>query len=263
MLLQSELWRPCPSHQRWVIWCCCQQANGDQNGLACLGLVKNPCLESFQKENPEQGCSSPPKVKTYIDIQQKKETKLNRRKAVINAALNGLHLLKSNSGAKMIQTKSKAEGAHPPAGALRASPLSDQRHKQGWVHNGLQKLDSDEAKQVSIKTCGEGQRRELREHRMALEQDVKQLRQSLGREDNKHKVLERALQRPMGVLPYLPSYLPPQTRKLLAEVAVLEEEVAVFENYILSLQQQLQIESQYDAVSKERTHWSSCSPSRK
>ncbi|KAJ7550011.1 hypothetical protein O6H91_07G078200 [Diphasiastrum complanatum] len=183
----------------------------------------------------------------------------------IKAAWNaGLHGLNSDRCAKMIQGKAKAKGVHPPAGTLRASPVSDpvsdQRQKQGWVSNGSQKSGKDEVKQVSFKTCAK-ERLALREHRVALEQDVRQLRQKLTREVNMHKVLERALQRPIGFLPRLPSYLPPQTQELLAEVAVLEEEVVHLQDRVFSLQEELEVESQYNAEFVQQIRLSSCSQS--
>ncbi|MCI56546.1 hypothetical protein A2U01_0077797, partial [Trifolium medium] len=52
-----------------------------------------------------------------------------------------------------------------------------------------------------------------------------------------HRVLERALTRPLGALPRLPPYLPPHTLELVAEVAVLEEEVVRLEEKIVSFRQ--------------------------
>ncbi|XP_011074462.1 uncharacterized protein LOC105159187 isoform X2 [Sesamum indicum] len=72
----------------------------------------------------------------------------------------------------------------------------------------------------------------VRERKMALQQDVDKLKKRLRHEENVHRALERAFTRPLGSLPRLPPYLPPHTLELLAEVAVLEEEVVRLEEKI-------------------------------
>ncbi|CAL5377366.1 unnamed protein product [Camellia sinensis] len=54
----------------------------------------------------------------------------------------------------------------------------------------------------------------------------------LRHEENVHRALERAFTRPLGALPRLPPYLPPF---LLAEVAVLEEEVVRLEEQVVKV----------------------------
>ncbi|KAL0535952.1 hypothetical protein IC582_024882 [Cucumis melo] len=68
-------------------------------------------------------------------------------------------------------------------------------------------------------------RRLNREKKMALLQDVDKLKKKLRHEQNVQRALKRAFNRPLGALPRLPPYLPPSTLELLAEVAVLEEEI--------------------------------------
>ncbi|GJV21272.1 ty3-gypsy retrotransposon protein, partial [Tanacetum coccineum] len=58
---------------------------------------------------------------------------------------------------------------------------------------------------------------------------VDKLKKTLRQEENVHRALERAFSRRLGTLPHLPPYLLPQTLELLAEVAVLEEEVVRLE----------------------------------
>ncbi|KAL0350637.1 UNVERIFIED_CONTAM: hypothetical protein Sradi_4212900 [Sesamum radiatum] len=72
-------------------------------------------------------------------------------------------------------------------------------------------------------------RRSARERKMALLQDVDNLKKKLRHEENVHRALQRAFNRPLGALPRLPPYLPQNTLELLAEVAVLEEEVVRLE----------------------------------
>ncbi|KAK1565922.1 hypothetical protein QYE76_037731 [Lolium multiflorum] len=78
-----------------------------------------------------------------------------------------------------------------------------------------------------------------RDRKMALQQDVEKLRKKLRQEENVHRALERAFTRPLGALPRLPPYLPCQLLELLAEVAVLEEEVVRLEEQVVSFQQGL------------------------
>ncbi|XP_002960331.2 uncharacterized protein LOC9655833 [Selaginella moellendorffii] len=93
-----------------------------------------------------------------------------------------------------------------------------------------------------------GRRNGLRERRIELEQDVAGLRRKLIQEENVHKALQRAFNRPIGAIPRVPQYLPAKTRKLLAEVAVLEEEVVRLEDRVLCLQQDLTDEAVYTSM---------------
>ncbi|KAJ0754179.1 putative ternary complex factor MIP1, leucine-zipper [Helianthus annuus] len=72
------------------------------------------------------------------------------------------------------------------------------------------------------------------ERKLALLEDVDKLKKKLRQEENVHRALERAFSRRLGTLPHLPPYLPPQTLELLAEVAVLEEEVVRLEEEVVS-----------------------------
>ncbi|XP_057449505.1 uncharacterized protein LOC130740814 isoform X2 [Lotus japonicus] len=78
-----------------------------------------------------------------------------------------------------------------------------------------------------------------RERKMALIQEIDKLKRKLRHEENVHRVLERALTRPLGALPRLPPYLPPYTLELVAEVAVLEEEVVRLEEQVVNFRQGL------------------------
>ncbi|XP_022631436.1 uncharacterized protein LOC111240557 [Vigna radiata var. radiata] len=80
---------------------------------------------------------------------------------------------------------------------------------------------------------------------MALIQDVDKLKRKLRLQENVHKVLERAFTRPLGSLPRLPPYLPPHILKLVAEVAVLEEEVVRLEENVVNFRQALYHEAVY------------------
>ncbi|KAI4330300.1 hypothetical protein MLD38_028599 [Melastoma candidum] len=88
-------------------------------------------------------------------------------------------------------------------------------------------------------------RRANREKKMALMRDVDKLKRKLRHEENVHRALERAFSRPLGALPRLPPYLPPYTLELLAEVAVLEEEVVRLEEQVVNFRQGLYQEAVY------------------
>ncbi|KAL0438671.1 UNVERIFIED_CONTAM: hypothetical protein Slati_2350100 [Sesamum latifolium] len=96
-----------------------------------------------------------------------------------------------------------------------------------------------------------GRRGSIRERKMALQQDVDKLKKKLRHEENVHRALERAFTRPLGALPRLPAYLPPDTLELLAEVAVLEEEVVRLEEKIVHFRQGLYQEAIYISSSKK------------
>ncbi|PNY03880.1 hypothetical protein L195_g000290 [Trifolium pratense] len=100
-----------------------------------------------------------------------------------------------------------------------------------------------------------------RERKMALIQDVDKLKKKLRHEENVHRVLERALTRPLGALPRLPPYLPPHTLELVAEVAVLEEEVVRLEEKVVSFRQGLYQEAVY--ISSKRNAENSIDPVEK
>uniref|UniRef100_A0A0E0LVW9 Ternary complex factor MIP1 leucine-zipper domain-containing protein n=1 Tax=Oryza punctata TaxID=4537 RepID=A0A0E0LVW9_ORYPU len=89
-----------------------------------------------------------------------------------------------------------------------------------------------------------------RDRKIALQQDVDKLRKKLRHEENVHRALERAFTRPLGALPRLPPYLPSQTLELLAEVAVLEEEVVRLEEQVVSFRQGLYEEAVIISMAK-------------
>ncbi|KAG6397313.1 hypothetical protein SASPL_143479 [Salvia splendens] len=74
--------------------------------------------------------------------------------------------------------------------------------------------------------------------KLALLQDVENLKKKLRHEENVHRALQRAFHRPLGALPRLPPYLPQYTLELVAEVAVLEEEVVRLEEKVVNFRQE-------------------------
>ncbi|KAF8405074.1 hypothetical protein HHK36_009971 [Tetracentron sinense] len=103
---------------------------------------------------------------------------------------------------------------------------------------------------MDVEKATTSRRRSSRERKMALLQDVDELKKKLRHEESVHRALERASTRPLGALPRLPPYLPPSTLELLAEVAVLEEEVVRLEEQVVNFRQGLYQEAVYISYSK-------------
>lgn len=107
-------------------------------------------------------------------------------------------------------------------------------------------------KSVDATKSTASQRKLSRERKLALQQDVDKLKKKLRHEENVHRALERAFTRPLGTLPRLPPYLPTCTLELLAEVAVLEEEVLRLEEQVVHFRQDLYQEAVYISSSKRK-----------
>ncbi|XP_050364426.1 uncharacterized protein LOC126783079 [Argentina anserina] len=104
-----------------------------------------------------------------------------------------------------------------------------------------------------------------REKKLALQQDVDKLKKKLRHEENVHRALQRAFDRPLGALPRLPPYLPSNTLELLAEVAVLEEEVVRLEEQVVHFRKDLYEEAVNISTSKRCLEYSAelCDSHRK
>ncbi|XP_052197771.1 uncharacterized protein LOC127804789 isoform X2 [Diospyros lotus] len=109
----------------------------------------------------------------------------------------------------------------------------------------IKKMEVQRSKSMGPQKTTTNQRQSSREKKLALLQDVDKLKKKLKHEENVHRALERAFNRPLGALPRLPPYLPPYTLELLAEVAVLEEEVVRLEEQVVNFRQGLYQEAVY------------------
>ncbi|XP_019416208.1 PREDICTED: uncharacterized protein LOC109327492 isoform X2 [Lupinus angustifolius] len=96
----------------------------------------------------------------------------------------------------------------------------------------------------------EGGKNSSRDRKLALQQDVERLKKKLRHEENIHRTLKRAFNRPLGALPRIPPYLPPNTLGLVAEVAVLEEEIVRLEEQVVHYRKDLYQEAVYILSSK-------------
>ncbi|KAG8377643.1 hypothetical protein BUALT_Bualt08G0054300 [Buddleja alternifolia] len=114
-----------------------------------------------------------------------------------------------------------------------------------------EKMEMRSGRTMNAEKRTTNRRASIRERKMALQQDVDKLKKKLRHEENVHRALERAFTRPLGALPRLPPYLPPDTLELLAEVAVLEEEVVRLEEKIVHFRQGLYQEAVYISSSKK------------
>ncbi|EOY14571.1 Uncharacterized protein TCM_033901 isoform 1 [Theobroma cacao] len=126
-----------------------------------------------------------------------------------------------------------------------------------------EKVDMQETKPTVATKAMKNRRASSKERKMVLQQDVDKLKKKLRQEENIHRALERAFNRPLGALPRLPPYLPPSTLELLAEVAVLEEEVVRLEEKVVHFRQDLYQEAVYISSSKRNMDNSAdlCEPS--
>ncbi|XP_051127445.1 uncharacterized protein LOC127248920 [Andrographis paniculata] len=119
----------------------------------------------------------------------------------------------------------------------KKAPLHTQNGKKMELQGG-RKSQSAEKTMAS-------RRRSAKEIKMALLEDVDNLKKKLRYEENVHRALQRAFNRPLGALPRLPPYLPQSTLELLAEVAVLEEEVVRLEEQVVNFRQGIYQEAVY------------------
>ncbi|BFG38913.1 hypothetical protein CerSpe_251870 [Prunus speciosa] len=120
--------------------------------------------------------------------------------------------------------------------SMKAALNNDKREK---------KMETQKNRIMGTERTSINRRRSNRERKMALLQDVDKLKKKLRHEENVHRALERAFTRPLGALPRLPPYLPPHTLELLAEVAVLEEEVVRLEEQVVNFRQGLYQQAVY------------------
>ncbi|KAJ8567238.1 hypothetical protein K7X08_019446 [Anisodus acutangulus] len=104
-------------------------------------------------------------------------------------------------------------------------PLNPQKEK---------KMEIQQNKFLYVEKLRVNRPQATRERKLALLQEVDKLKKRLRHEENVHRALERAFYRPLGTLPRLPPYLPKYTLELLAEVAVLEEEVVRLEVQVVN-----------------------------
>ncbi|KAJ4964687.1 hypothetical protein NE237_016536 [Protea cynaroides] len=126
-----------------------------------------------------------------------------------------------------------------------------QTMKAPMKHEKKDKMEQQGSKLVNSEKASATRRHSSKERKMALLQDVDKLKKKLRHEENVHRALERAFTRPLGALPRLPPYLSPYTLELLAEVAVLEEEVVRLEEQVVNFRHGLYQEAVYISTSKK------------
>ncbi|XP_057729553.1 uncharacterized protein LOC130944957 isoform X4 [Arachis stenosperma] len=141
---------------------------------------------------------------------------------------------------------------------MRLEPKKAQTgaHDDDHHHRVGPNLLNEKAEMRESLAQGKG-RASSKERKLALQQDVERLKKKLRDEENIHRALQRAFNRPLGALPRLPPYLPPNTLGLLAEVAVLEEEIARLEEQVMHFRQDLYQEAVYTSSSKMKMDHSS------
>ncbi|RDX96682.1 hypothetical protein CR513_20625, partial [Mucuna pruriens] len=133
----------------------------------------------------------------------------------------------------------------------------------GFSFDEIKKIYDRSMMQGSLRNANKSGKASSRERKLALQQDlatelnspnfqVDRLKKKLRNEENIHRALERAFNRPLGALPRLPPYLPPCILALLAEVAVLEEEIVRLEEQVVHFRQDLYQEAVYMSSSMRK-----------
>ncbi|XP_027942526.1 uncharacterized protein LOC114196172 isoform X1 [Vigna unguiculata] len=124
------------------------------------------------------------------------------------------------------------------------------QHKKPPITVSHERAEMRESSRGRANSSVKGGKTSSKDRKLALQQDVDRLKKKLRREENIHRALERAFNRPLGALPRLPPYLPPYTLGLLAEVAVLEEEIVRLEEQVVHFRQDLYQEAVYMSSSR-------------
>ncbi|KAH7292829.1 hypothetical protein KP509_28G000600 [Ceratopteris richardii] len=108
--------------------------------------------------------------------------------------------------------------------------------RQGLFHHDKRNV-MQQVKSKSVSRHRQSEKKPQGSYQAALEEDIAKLRKQLKQEVNTHRTLERALTRTPGALPRFSPGL--ATERLIAEVAVLEEEVVHLEEFVTFLHQGL------------------------
>ncbi|KAF8403091.1 hypothetical protein HHK36_011185 [Tetracentron sinense] len=90
------------------------------------------------------------------------------------------------------------------------------------------------------------------QRREELEQEVSMLHKMLNQEQKVHEILERVYHRTDGSSLHIPNFLPPKMKELLAELAMVEDEIARLEGEISHLQIGLRREQEINEESKSK-----------
>eukprot|EP00250_Pteridium_aquilinum_P001715 c11919_g1_i1 orf=177-698(+) len=126
-------------------------------------------------------------------------------------------------------------------------PIMKKKSLQGCSELSIQhgKINAVQ-KQVNLQSAAAErrcQKKALQEYQISLEKDIAKLQKQLKLQVDTHKALERAFTRTRGALPRFSPGLASKVQELVAEVAVLEEEVVHLEECITMLHQGLHIEA--------------------
>ncbi|KAL5231413.1 hypothetical protein ABZP36_030189 [Zizania latifolia] len=145
-----------------------------------------------------------------------------------------MHTSPEMSGGRPRRRPAAVQHGAKAAAAPWSEKVLEKDHKRPNSKMAAMKVSSNAASKIITNSC-----QSRRDRKIALQQDVDKLRKKLRHEENVHRALERAFTRPLGALPRLPPYLPSLTLELLAEVAVLEEEVVRLEEKVANFRQGL------------------------
>ncbi|KAG2670485.1 hypothetical protein I3843_14G087000 [Carya illinoinensis] len=93
------------------------------------------------------------------------------------------------------------------------------------------------------------------QERKQLEREVSMLQKMLNQEEKMHEILDHAHNQHNGSAISIPNFLPPKMKELLAELAMVEDEIARLEGQISQLQSSLEHEQEIIKDSQSKVQW--------
>ncbi|CAN6282142.1 unnamed protein product [Urochloa humidicola] len=125
----------------------------------------------------------------------------------------------------------------PPAADHSVSVSVADHHRPTPVS---QRTRRGNAAAMAISNTTTQQQQEQQRRRQALDEEVAELKQQLSNEQTVHEILERALQpsSARSAVLTIPAFIPTKAKELLAELLLVEEEIARLESQIQTIKQQ-------------------------
>ncbi|CAN6304223.1 unnamed protein product [Urochloa humidicola] len=126
----------------------------------------------------------------------------------------------------------------PPPAADKPVAVADHRHRPPPVSQRTRRGSAGMT--ISNTATQQQQEQEQQRRRQALDEEVAELKQQLSNEQTVHEILERALQpsSARSAVLTIPAFIPTKAKELLAELLLVEEEIARLEAQIETIKQQ-------------------------